>query len=58
MGMVCVTPWRLPAKRIVAPNSPRAPVQVRIAPLTRGMTQGTIPRAHLVFGLYHPAPGL
>ena len=34
-GSVWVFPWRLPANRIVAPNSPRARAHARAAPAER-----------------------
>src|SRR6476660_3715988 len=35
MGAVCVTPWRLPANMIVAPNSPSAHAHPSAAPTPR-----------------------
>src|SRR2546430_1226194 len=49
MGMVCVRPGKLPAKVIVAPNSPSARAQHRTALATSdGATIGTVTRRNTV----------
>src|SRR5262249_54998375 len=48
-GIVCVSPRRLPANRIVAPNSPRARAQVNAAPaITEGAMSGSTTRRNVV----------
>src|SRR5215211_1257541 len=48
-GMVCVSPWRFPANRIVAPNSPSARAHVSAAPATSdGAISGSTTRRKVV----------
>src|SRR4029450_9384528 len=52
--MVCVVPGKLPAKVIVAPNSPNARAQQSTAPAaTPGATSGRVTRRNVV---QRPAP--
>ena len=51
MGIVSVWPGKLPAKVIVAPNSPRARAQHSTAPAPRdGAIKGTVTRRNTVIG--------
>src|SRR5690606_10719804 len=55
-GSVCVRPWRLPAKVMVAPNSPSARAQVRTVPATsEGAIIGSVTRRITV---QRPAPSV
>ena len=55
-GSVSVFPWRLPANRMVAPNSPKARAHASAAPAeSPGRARGTATRKNVRTG---PAPSV